>query len=336
MSTAQSGVISMLKHGNSVADKIDVVALSVSFINAIINPLLIVYIFDINLGTHSLSILIMLQMTFEWLTSIAGILYIFIPVIKTNELWFNILICHMWSSTFMYNLFIMFCKYNSVTMLIERCFQIIYPNKNILDYSRTVFTSYCFALIYVMAINLRFTVMVQMNALGECTPVDQNLADDLHRKQLIIFSYLCLALLLILPGVIMATCYIIMFIQFVKRKRENKNYKGFDRNNLQHILTLLVIIWSVEAGIANILDMIVFYDYQNYGYTNLTQTTHSATELVRIFYYVTRTISLFIFIKPIRIRLIEDIYSVINFSSRLFKCKRKEIRMKSKSLEANY
>ncbi|TNN11881.1 hypothetical protein EWB00_004349 [Schistosoma japonicum] len=319
MCAAQQGIISVLRHGNSIADKIDVTSFSISFISICLNPILLLYIFDINLGTQFLGILIMLQMAYEWFASVAGVLYMFFPIVKTDQLWFNLIFCRMWSSTFMYNLFIIFCKYNTMSMVIERCFQLFYPTKNIFQYPRTVFVSYCFAVLYITAINLRFTVMVKMDTTGECTAVEHNPMDEFHSLQLLVFGYLCLALLLILPATVMTTCYILMLVHYIKRKRANKNFRGINPNNLQDVLTLLVIIWSIESMIANILDMILFYDFKNQGYTELAQVLHSSTELVRTTYFVSRTLSLLICIKPIRIKFIKHVKFIGNICFKLFK-----------------
>ncbi|CAH8481361.1 unnamed protein product [Heterobilharzia americana] len=336
MCAAQNDIISMLKNRNVAADKIDITSLGISFINTCLNPILIFYIFDANLGTQFLSIIIMLQMTFEWFTSIAYILFAFYPVVKNDQLWLNVIICHMWSSTFMYNLFIMFCKYNAVTMLIERCFQMLYPNKNILDYPHTVFTSYCFAMIFVMAINLRFTVVVQVDSQGQCVAAGSNPAHNIHSQQLLVFGYLCLILLLILPAITMTTCYILMLIHYIRKKHSNKNFKGFDKSNLQHILTLLVIIWSVEATMVNILDMTLFYKFQLKGYTTLAQTIRSTTGLVRTLFYLSRTFSLFVFIQPIRKRFSGHILIIVKCCTKVFKHRQRENETISRSTEANF
>ncbi|CAH8469026.1 unnamed protein product [Schistosoma margrebowiei] len=319
MCAAQQGIINILRHGNSVADKIDITSFSFSFISICLNPILLLYIFDINLGTQFLSIMIMLQMTCEWFAAIASVLYIFCPIVKTDQMWFNLIFCHMWSSTFIYNLFIMFCKFNAMSMLIERCFRLFYPNKNIFDYPRTIFTSYCFAMIYITAINLRFTAMVQMDSDGECVAVGKSPIDEFHQQQLLVFGYLCLALLLILPAIVVTTCYLLMIIHYIRRKRSNKNFNGFNLHNLQDILTVLVIIWSAESTIANILDMVSFYDFKNYGYTKLAEIIQSSTELVRIIFFVSRTLSLFICIQSIRSKFIEHIQFIGTFFIKIFK-----------------
>ncbi|KAK4473979.1 hypothetical protein MN116_003298 [Schistosoma mekongi] len=319
MCDSQYGLINTLQTVNSVADKIDVVALGFSFTSICLNPILVIYLFDINLGSQLLGILLMLQMTFEWFASVAAMFYVFCPNIITDQLWLRLIVCHMWSSTFMYNLFIMFSKYNSMSMLIERCFQLFYPNKSILDYPRTVFASYCFAMIYITAINLRFTVIVQMDENGRCIAVGQNSIDEFHRKQLLIFGYLCLVLLLILPAIVIITCYLLMFIRYIKIKRSNKNFNGFNSSNLQHMLTLLIIIWSAETTSANILDMIIFYNFQNYGYTTTSQIYFSATELVRITYFASRTLSLFLCVQPIREKFINQFIFIKSSCLRIFK-----------------
>lgn len=206
-----------------------------------------------------------------------------------------------------------------MSMLIERCFQLFYPNKNILDYPRTVIASYCFAMIYITAINLRFTVLVQIDTNGKCVTVGQNPADEFHRQQLLIFGYLCLVLLLILPAIVITTCYILILIHYIKIKRANKNFRGFNPSNQQHILTLLIIIWSFESTTANILDMVIFYYFQNYGYVEKSRILFSATELVRIIYFVSRTLSLFIFIQAIRTKFIEHFTFITGSCLKIFK-----------------
>ncbi|CAH8440988.1 unnamed protein product [Schistosoma turkestanicum] len=319
MCAAQQGIINIFRYGNSIADKIDVTSFSISFISICFNPILLLYVFDINLGTQFLGIMIMLQMTCEWFASVVAALYVFCPIITTDQMWFNLIFCHMWSSTFMYNLFIMFCKYNVMSMLIERCFHLFHPNKNILDYPRTVFGSYCFAVIYITAINLRFTAMVQMDSSGECIAVGQNPVDEFHSRQLLVFGYLCLALLLILPAIVVTTCCILMIFYYIRKKNANKNFNGFSSHNLQHILTLLVVIWSLESTIASILDMVLFYDFKNYGYTKLAQILQSTTELVRIIFFVSRTLSLFICIQSIRLKIIAHVKLIGNSFFKLFK-----------------
>ncbi|TNN11882.1 hypothetical protein EWB00_004350 [Schistosoma japonicum] len=321
MCDTQYGIINSMQTLDSAADKIDVVALGFSFTSICLNPILVIYLFDINLGSQFLGILLMLQMTFEWFASITAMFYVFCPSINTDQLWLRLIVCHMWSSTFMYNLFIMFSKYNSMSMLIERCFQLFYPNKSILDYPRTVFASYCFAMIYITAINLRFTVIVQLNENGQCIAVGQNSTDEFHQKQLLVFGYLCLVLLLILPAIVIITCYMLMFIRYIKIKRSNKNFSGFNSSNLQHILTLLIIIWSAETTSANILDMVVFYNFQNYGYTSTSQTYFSVTELIRIIYFSSRTLSLFLCVQPIREKFTSQLAFITSSCLRI--CKRR-------------
>ncbi|CAH8464700.1 unnamed protein product [Schistosoma guineensis] len=319
MCDTQYGIINFVFGRNSVSHIIDAITLAVSSVSIFLNPILLFYIFNVSIGTHFLGVLIMLQMTFEWLASATGMLYAFCPSIKTNELWLRLIVCHMWSSTFMYNLFIVFSKYNVMSMLIERCFQLFYPNKNILDYPRTVIASYCFAMIYITAINLRFTVLVQIDTNGRCVTVGQNPADEFHRQQLLIFGYLCLVLLLILPAIVITTCYILILIRYIKIKRANKNFRGFNPSNQQHILTLLIIIWSFESTTANILDMVIFYYFQNYGYVEKSRILFSATELLRIIYFVSRTLSLFIFIQAIRTKFIEHFTFITGTCLKIFK-----------------
>ncbi|CAH8440971.1 unnamed protein product [Schistosoma turkestanicum] len=319
MCDAKYGIVNTMSNTNSIVDKIDATALALSSISICLNPILLLYIFDVSIGTHFLGILIMLQMTFEWLASVTGMFYAFCPSIKTDQLWLRLIVCHMWTSTFMYNLFIMFSKYNSMSMLIERCFHLFHPNKNILDYPRTIFASYCFAMVYITAINLRFTAVVQMDSNGICRIVGKNQTDEFHNQQLLVFSYLCLVLLLILPAIVMTTCYLLMFIRYIKLKRTNKNFSGFNSSNQQHILTLLIIIWSFESTTANILDMVVFYYFQNYRYTNVSLIIFATTELVRISYFVSRTLSLSIFIQPIRAKFIEHITFITGSCLRIIK-----------------
>ncbi|CAH8455388.1 unnamed protein product [Schistosoma bovis] len=174
-------------------------------------------------------------------------------------------------------------------------------------------------MIYITAINLRFTAMVQMDSDGECVAVGKSPIDEFHQQQLLVFGYLCLALLLILPAIVVTTCYILMIIHYIRRKRSNKNFNGFNLHNLQDILTLLVIIWSAESTIASILDMVSFYDFKNYGYTKLAEIIQSSTELVRTIFFVSRTLSLFICIQSIRSKFIGNIQFIGTFFVKIFK-----------------
>ncbi|VDQ15831.1 unnamed protein product [Trichobilharzia regenti] len=142
-------------------------SISLSFINTLLNPFFIYLILNITLPGQLLSLLIMLQITFEWLKSLGEIIHFFCPVIKrTPELWFNILICHMWSSTFLYTLLELFCKQNVASMLIERCFYALMPDKDLIYYPKTIIAYHAFTLLYLLAINMGITIHVHVTPDG--------------------------------------------------------------------------------------------------------------------------------------------------------------------------
>ncbi|CAH8834458.1 unnamed protein product [Trichobilharzia szidati] len=246
-------------------------SISLSFVSTLINPFFIYLILNITLPGQLLSLLIMLQITFEWLKSLGEIIHFFCPVIKrTPELWFNILICHMWSSTFLYTLLELFCKQNVVSMLIERCFYALMPDKDLIYYPKTIIAYHAFTLLYLLAINMGITIHVHVTPDGSCV-LD---IYDLNQHSYIVdlaFSLLSVIFTILLPILIELVCLTIIFWKLYRNKTNHRLinlpndhiYKSRQNN-----ITIIIIIWSIISLLLNFSDLFeaLLLQFQGYSY----------------------------------------------------------------------
>ncbi|CAH8469342.1 unnamed protein product [Heterobilharzia americana] len=265
-------------------EEVKYASISLSFVNSIFNPLFIYLILNISLPGQLLSLLIMLQITFEWLKSLGEIIHFFCPVIKrTPELWFNILICHMWSSTFIYSLLGLFCKQNVVSMLIERCFYTLMPQRDLIYYPKTIIAYHGFTLLYLLAINMGITINVHVTPDGSCVldiyginPQSQN-AD-------FAFTLLTIILTILLPILIQLISFSIIFWRAYKHQNNRRLINSPSEhihNSRQNNITIMIIIWSLMSMVLNCLDLFKTLLLLHQGYSYLTRLMIIVNDFLR-------------------------------------------------------
>ncbi|VDQ11645.1 unnamed protein product [Trichobilharzia regenti] len=305
----ESGLVYQINNGDSIFAKIDLTTVIFSCFTILINPVALCLTFQVAINAHLLSILIMLEITSEILVAISQIANKLCPYfMATSQMWLNVLACYMWTSEFLISLFNSFCRQNILGMVIERCFNIYYPNTDLLRFPKTVGGLFCFSLTYNLISNLHLVISVELNSNGQCQIISEAIIEDTHKLDLIVLRNISLVMIDILPFVLVTVVCILVILSRQKHKRKNSifiNQQSGGTKSIQRQLDLLVLVWCSLGVIINAVD--IFLDicdvYKECKF--IFEVTHVTLELIRSIVFVMRSLTLFTILSPMRSEILK-------------------------------
>ncbi|CAH8440934.1 unnamed protein product [Schistosoma turkestanicum] len=313
----QSGLVYQYQNVTNTATQIDIAVILFSFCIILMNYFILYLIFQIFLSSHLISILIMIQITFDTLVCISQIGNKFCPFfLITSEMWINILGCHIWTSEFLNSLFNTFCKQSMLTMLIERCILIYLPNINLLNYPKLLCGLYCFSVAYNIASNLYLILLVKLDQTGQCLVISKMSISSSDRSELIIFNNASL----ILGDIIPLSMMIIMLILIISHEYKIK-FVSTDASQIKPVenhFILLLVLWSIPEILISILDICQHICEDHVEYESICDITHHCLELLRSIIFILHSISLFILLKPMRTEALVILKNVSKFLKKMF------------------
>ena len=301
--------------------ELKVASVSLFFAVPIINTITIVLIYDVDLNDPILGLLIVLQLFFETISSLCEVTFAFCSATTSRSAtWFDVLLCHMWSSMFLGRLIISLCKQNKVNMAAVRLFKAIHPRKDLMNYQKTMTFLYFITFLCSLILSMGSTLRVHINEDGVCVTrqIDET---DPYYVSAEVFKYMALVFVLILPAIFQIISFIII-AELYRRRLHKKSVNVFVHPDymypqLQKMLDLLVFVWCLDAVLINLIDVTVFFTFRKYGFSFVTQMLYATTDLVRAIFYVLHAPTMFILITQMRSRFLMRWVRLCNACSNL-------------------
>ncbi|CAH8832323.1 unnamed protein product [Trichobilharzia szidati] len=320
----ERGLIYQINSANGIFEKIDLTTMIFSCFTILINPVALCLTFKVAINANLLSILIMFEITSEILVAISQIGNKLCPYfIATSEMWLNVLACYMWTSEFLISLFNSFCRQNILGMVIERCFNIYYPNTDLLRYPKTVGGLFCFSLTYNLISNLHLVISVELNSNGQCQVISEEIIEHTHKVDLIVLRNISLVMIDIVPFLLVIVVSILVILSKKKHKRKNSifiNQQSSGGKSIQRQLDLLVLVWCSLAVIINVVDLFLEICEANRKCKFTAEVTHVTLELLRSIVFLTRSLTLLTILSPMRSEILKYLKTFLKY---LLFCKNK-------------
>ncbi|CAH8455743.1 unnamed protein product [Schistosoma bovis] len=315
----QSGFIYHYQNITDIPTKIDIIIIIFSCYIILINQFILFLLFQAYLLSSSqfVNILIMIQIIFDTFVCISQIGNKFCPFfLITSEMWINILGCHIWTSEFLNSLFNTFTRQTIITMIIEHYLSIYIPNLNLLNYPKLLGGIYCLLVVYNIISNLYLILLVKLDQTGQCIIISKMLINSSDRLELIIFNYISLILGDIIPFIVITIIIILIILHHYKIKLITKDENQM--KPLENYLTLLLIIWCLPEILITICDICQHVCETYIEYEMICDITHHCLELLRSITFILHSMSLFIFLKPIRIEALKTFNNILKFFKKIF------------------
>lgn len=284
-----------------------VILITTSVPELLMFPFLAYCFLEVRLNSENFCFLMICALLIEWLTTITGVIKIICPVaLDTGLLWFDLMICHIWTSLFVYRLLRLVSIQITMLISMERCLRCYYPQLDPRKYPKTVSLMFFCSFVYTLTMSLPPVQTVSWNSITHCRYKNtSSLDNDLPLYQ---FETVSLVLSNILPMIVINMSYgLILFRSRLPHRfqrnffhRQQQQQHQPQQHALENNLVTRINIWSYTIGleytIIGAFEVVIFFFRQ----LETTALVIVIIEIARSVFNYLRVILLMILLKEIR------------------------------------
>lgn len=221
-----------------------------SILNLILNPLIMYFIMKATFSCHFLSLSWMIHSILNWVSSLLDIVYILFPfVCNISSMVFNLFACHLWSSSFLNEMFIAANKQCTLNMICERTYHLFYPNTDLVNQTKSI-TFINFVLFFCLLLeNLGVAMNVNLSPSGTCLVprFHKHIFEENSIVQTIFFWFDLIIFICFINFAKIICMSVIYGTTLFKKKEKTNHLEFFKKPNIeqnQTYATKLILLWT--------------------------------------------------------------------------------------------